>query len=214
MDLMAPLSDAAARTARRLCRSADEGDDLMQETILRAFEKLPSLRDETCFRAWFYAVLLSIHRSRSRRAFWKRFLAFGEGPDAMNGPVGEDGLAREEERMRAERASRALATLPAAQREAVVLFDVDGMSLEEVAAAQRVSVSAVKSRLARGRARLRRHYERLGFGSGETRVRRGDEPCGLAAGVIPAPLPETVRSMAMTMPPVGGLSRKGARDEG
>ena len=58
----------------------------------------------------------------------------------------------------------ALEILPAVQREAVVLFDIDGYSLEEVAAMQDVSLSAVKSRLARGRARLRRHYKRRGYG--------------------------------------------------
>ena len=66
-----------------------------------------------------------------------------------------------EERWRAERASRALASLPAVQREAVVLFEVEGYSIEEIAAWQKASVPAVKARLQRGRARLRRHYERI-----------------------------------------------------
>ncbi len=164
IDLMAPFHDAALTTARRLSRSPDAGDDLFQDAVLRAFEKLPALRDEASFRSWFYAVLLSMHRSRSRRDFWRRFVSFDDGVEWDGGPAGEDGAAWEEERTRAERASRALAALPAVQREAVVLFEVDGMSVEEVAAAQKASVSAVKSRLARGRARLRRHYERLGFG--------------------------------------------------
>ena len=38
MDLMAPIHEAARRTARRLCRSPDEGDDLFQEALLRGFE--------------------------------------------------------------------------------------------------------------------------------------------------------------------------------
>jgi RNA polymerase sigma-70 factor (ECF subfamily) len=176
-ELLAPFHDAASRTARRLCRSPDEGDDLFQEAVLRAFEKLPALRDEKRFRSWFYAVLLSMHRSRSRRQFWRRFVSFDGGFAEGEGPAGEDGATWEEERLRAERASRALATLPAVQREAVVLFEVDGWSIEEVAATQKVSISAVKSRLARGRTRLRRHYERLGFGGVATRATRA--PAGL-----------------------------------
>ena len=163
MDLLSPFHDGARATARRLARSTGEGDDLFHEALLRAFDRLASLRHEERFRAWFYAVLLSVHRSRSRRGFWRRFLPLEGAPPIRTEPVGDDGAAWEEARLRAARASRALALLPAAQREAVVLFEIDGFSIEEIAALQRVSVSAVKSRLARGRARLRRHYERLGF---------------------------------------------------
>jgi RNA polymerase sigma-70 factor (ECF subfamily) len=48
------------------------------------------------------------------------------------------------------------------QREAVVLGDIEGYSIDEIAAIQGVTASAVKSRLARGRERLRRRYEGLG----------------------------------------------------
>ena len=52
---------------------------------------------------------------------------------------------------------RALAPL---EREAIVLFELEGFSLEEIVALQKSSLSAVKSRLVRARGRLRRHYER------------------------------------------------------
>jgi len=163
IELLEPIHDRAAATARRLCRSADDGDDLFQEAVLRAYDKLPALRDETRFRPWFYSILLTVHRNRSRRGFWRRFLSL-EGDDGRRiDPVGEDGARWEDERRGAERVSRALAVLPAVQREAVVLFEIEGFSVEEIAAVEKVSVSAVKSRLARGRKRLRRHYERLGF---------------------------------------------------
>ena len=61
------------------------------------------------------------------------------------------------------RASRARGALAPVQREAIVLFEIDGYAIEEIAAMQRVSVSAVKSRLARGRERLRRFYTRHGW---------------------------------------------------
>ena len=55
--------------------------------------------------------------------------------------------------------------MPPEQREAIVLFELDGFSIEEIAAMQQVSLSAIKSRLVRGRERLRRHYQRLGLAS-------------------------------------------------
>lgn len=162
MGLLAPVHDRAAATARRLSRSTSDGDELLQEAILRAHEKLPSLRDESRFASWFYSLLLNVHRNRSRRGFWRRFLSL-EGTLAAGGfdPPGEDGLVWEQQRRQADRVSRALARLPAVQREAVVLGDIEGYSIEEIAAIQHVSASAVKSRLARGRERLRRTYALL-----------------------------------------------------
>jgi len=165
IELLEPVYRQAALTARRLSRSSDDGDDLMQEAVLRAYEKLPSLRDVSRFRAWFYAILLTVHRNRSRRSFWRRFVPLedrrgGDGPE----PAGEDGADWEKTRVAARRVARALAELPAVQREAVVLFEIEGFSIEEIGSLQGASVSAVKSRLARGRDRLRRHYQRLGFG--------------------------------------------------
>lgn len=160
--LLRPIHAQATATARRLARSSADGDDLYQEAVLRAFDKLDTLRDESKFGAWFYATLLSRHRSRSRRAFWSRFLALEElapGDD----PVGEDGRDWAGERSASERARRALASLAPEAREAVVLFELDGYSIEEIAALQGASVPAVKSRLARGRQRLARYYERRGW---------------------------------------------------
>jgi len=161
--LLAPFSDQAMTTARRLCRSRADGDDLFSETVVRAHAKLTSLRDERKFRSWFYAVLLSVHRSRARRAFWRRCVPLADLVTAGRDPVGDDGRRGEEEHVRAKRASRALAALPAVQREAVVLHDIDGFSMAEIAAMQEVTVSAVKTRVARGRERLRAHYRRLGL---------------------------------------------------
>lgn len=176
--LLEPFHEQAEATARRLCRSSADGDDLYQESVLRAFDKLHTLRDESRFRSWFYATLLSRHRSRYRRAFWKRFVPMDDAFPESGGPAGEDGSRWDEETFRASRAARALHTLPDVQREAVVLFEIDGHSIEEVAAMQRTGISAVKSRLARGRERLRRFYEREGVERGrrerrpETEARR------------------------------------------
>jgi RNA polymerase sigma-70 factor (ECF subfamily) len=186
IDLLRPFHDRAAATARRLSRSAEDGDDLFQEAVIRAYEKFSTLRDESRFRPWFYSVLLSVHRNRSRRGFWRRFLSMERKDGKSIDVAGEDGAIWDETRRGAERVSRALAGLPPEQREAVVLFELEGFSIEEIAAIQRVSVSAVKSRLSRGRERLRRHYERLGFRS------QGEQPAREAPASGAAPLFATV----------------------
>src|SRR5437868_1428146 len=77
--LLEPLHQRGQATARRLSRCAADGDDLFQEAVLRALERLPELREEASFGAWFYAVLLSVHRARGRRDFWRRFLPLSFG---------------------------------------------------------------------------------------------------------------------------------------
>lgn len=173
--LLEPVHARAVAFARGLCRSRADGDDLFQEAAVRALAKLESLRDDAAFPRWFYRVVITVHRNRSRRAFWRRLIPLGELADLSDGPdPGHSGDYRTDEwsPARAEAARRAraaLAMLPAVQREAIVLFEVEGRQVEEIAELQQVSVSAVKSRLARGRARLRSHYE----------------------GELPAPIPST-----------------------
>src|SRR5512134_332272 len=86
--LLGPIHRSAIATARRLCRSRWDGDDLYQESVLRAFEKLHTLRDESRFRSWFYATLLSRHRSRCRRWFWKRQVPLEQACAGEGEPAG------------------------------------------------------------------------------------------------------------------------------
>jgi RNA polymerase sigma-70 factor (ECF subfamily) len=166
-ELLAPFHAQALATARRLSRSVDDGDDLYQESLQRAFEKLPALRDPDRFRSWFFAVLLSVHRSRARRRAWKRFFSWEEAHAQGLDPAGLDGRRHEEARQGSTRAAMALSSLKPAEREAVVLFDLEGLSLEEVAGLQQASLSAIKSRLARGRKHLRAYYRKRGWISTE-----------------------------------------------
>jgi RNA polymerase sigma-70 factor (ECF subfamily) len=154
--LLGPLHDQALKTARRLSRSQADGDDLFQEAVLRALDRLPSLRDEARFRSWFFAILLSLHRNRHRRNVWRRWLPLQEVAEPA-APLASSGQT-------SRRLARALATLSAAEREALILFELQGFQLEEIAQLQASSVNALKSRLSRARERLRRHYERTGIG--------------------------------------------------
>ena len=163
--LLKPIHAQAMATARRLCRSVQDGDDLYQETVLRAYDKLDGLRDESRFRPWFFATLLSRHRSRMRRPR-RESASLEDLVGRRNEPVGEDGTSWDEERRRAERAARALAGLRPEQCEAIVMHDIEGFGVDEVAEMQGVTPSAVKSRLSRGRERLRRFYLKHGEAGG------------------------------------------------
>lgn len=123
--LLSPIHERAVLTARRLSRSREDGDDLFQDASLRALSRLSTLRDESRFRPWFFAILFTLHRQRHRRGMWRRFCSFDTVPEPR-GPSGfqDDG---------ADRVAAALATLSAQEREALVLAELSGFSLEEVA---------------------------------------------------------------------------------
>lgn len=171
--LLDPIHRRAQSTARRLAASSDDGDDLYQETVLHAFGKLDQLRDESSFGSWFFAILLSKHRSRSRRAFWKRFLPLadltgGDGEPAVDPSFGDE----DREGSSQWRFRKALQSLPAGEREALVLHELQGFSTEEVAALQGIAASSARSRLTRGRRRLARYYARHGWVPSSSRENR------------------------------------------
>ena len=150
--LLEPLHDELRACARRLCRSTADGDDLFQEAALRALGKIDMLESEEAFRSWFYRVLLSVHRNRVRRGFWARLVPIGDREPAAETSSADLGGA--------ERIRLALARLPVEQREAIVLHDIQELSVDQIADIQGVTPSAVKSRLARGRRQLRSIYKK------------------------------------------------------
>ena len=176
--LIEPVHDRALAFARCLCRSRADGDDLYQEALLRVLGKLDGLRDDGAFRSWLYRVIISVHRNRCRRAFWRRLLPLGDpaAPDERDRAAVHDYRTSESpdasEAM--ARARAALAVLPAVQREAIVLFEIEGWQVDEIAGLHGVSASAIKSRLARGRARLRAHYARQLAGDAKPALIGGD----------------------------------------
>jgi RNA polymerase sigma factor (sigma-70 family) len=102
---------------------------------------------------WQWGACVSF-RTRCRRAFWKRLVS-RDMPDEP----GDDGSRWADQQASAKRAQAALATLSPPQREAIVLFELHGHTLEEIAEIQQTSLSSVKSRLVRGRDRLRAFYQ-------------------------------------------------------
>ena len=158
--LLEPIHDRALGFARSVSRSRDDGDDLFQESLVRALDKLPTLRDDAAFRGWLYRIIINLHRNRTRRAFWKRLIP-------LVGNELDDKRMPDETLGSVERARIALGQLAPDQREAIVLHDIEGWAVGEIADLEGVSMSAIKSRLSRGREKLRDIYMRR-FGVRDT----------------------------------------------
>jgi len=151
--------DAIYNLCFRLVGAREAAEDATQEAFLSAFRKLEQFRGGN-FRAWLFRIAgnacydeLRRRRARPARSLDAPEAATAAGEIASGGPSPEEEAARRE---LAEFLSKALGNLPFDQRLAVLLCDREGFSYEEISTATGVSVGTVKSRISRGRERLRR----------------------------------------------------------
>jgi RNA polymerase sigma-70 factor (ECF subfamily) len=154
-------------TALRLTRSRDDAEDLAQEAIVRAYEAFDRF-DGTNFKAWMLRIVTNLYINKyRRRARGPQIGSLDEEgaiepvAEGSEGPVGQlfDGLVGAE-------VEQALGKVPEDFRLAVILSDVEGMSYQEIADATAVPIGTVRSRLARGRAILRRELEQYALREG------------------------------------------------
>lgn len=138
------------RYARYLVREADRADDLVQETLTRAIDKLPTWQPGSNLRAWLLVIMRNtlINEIRNER---RRPLSSAVPDDhpafAVSG--GQEALVAFID------LRRALERLPDEQREILVLVVIEGLTYEEAAGVLKIPVGTVRSRVARARLALR-----------------------------------------------------------
>lgn len=137
------------RLALRLSNDPHVAEDLTQETLLRAWRQVHSLREPAALRVWLFRITTNLWRDRLRR----------RSPTAQldhdpPGPTAEPGrsLSGGEE---LSRAYRAMCELPPRQREVLHLIACEEMSLADVAATLGITRESAKANLSLARKRLR-----------------------------------------------------------
>lgn len=150
LSLLAPIRSGLARFCRVISRDDEAARDLTSQTILIAYEHLDSLRDPERFRSYCFQVASRL----AKRSRWRERnrVAYDQTLTEAIADAGPSPEIAAEVRELYE----ALATLPQNMRDAVILFEINGLSLDEIKGIQGGSLSGVKSRIARGRARLSR----------------------------------------------------------
>ena len=135
------------RYARALVADRSSADDLVQDTLERAWTRLHLWQRGTDLRAWLFTVMHNVHVNRTRGS--RHHLPFDE--DAPETGV----VPAENSALELRDLDRALAALPVEQREVLLLVALEDMSYAEMSAALGIPLGTVMSRLSRARERLR-----------------------------------------------------------
>ncbi|MBA7603169.1 ECF RNA polymerase sigma factor SigE [subsurface metagenome] len=141
----------------RILGNASAAEDASQDTFLSAFRGIGKFRGGS-FRAWLYRIAANACRDQLRLLRRRPATSTDSLPLELESdqPSPEDFAMRRE---LGEEIKRALAALPPDQRLAVILRDIEGLDYGEIAQVTGRSLGTVKSRINRGRARLRHHLE-------------------------------------------------------
>lgn len=149
--------------AVRLTGNLVDGQDLAQETFLKAYKSWNSFRGDADLSTWLYRICLNAWKNRvryeKRRSFWRHFSLDARSEDedppweiaAPDAPLDH----RLESTDRLEQLHAALARLEPEERAIVVLRDMEDKPYEEIARELDLPLGTVKSRVARSRERLR-----------------------------------------------------------
>jgi RNA polymerase sigma-70 factor, ECF subfamily len=131
-----------------LSGNVDRADDLVQETLLRAWANLSSFEPGTNMSAWLFTILRNLFRSEYRKR--RREVEDTEGTYADS----LTSLPEQTSHLEIEEFRQALKLLPHEQRESLILVGASGFSYEEAAQICGCAVGTIKSRVNRARSRL------------------------------------------------------------
>lgn len=128
-------------------KNPEDAADIIQETILTAFEKLGTLREPGYFRTWLTRILINKCKDFLEERSWE--VAFDEIPEEQHSDMVLEHMIYEE----------LIQSVEEKYRDILVLYYVEGFSTKEIAEILEMKDATVRTRLRRGRAQLRQVYE-------------------------------------------------------
>jgi len=156
LQLVETYAPRVLRFGRKLCGDDQDAQEVVQQTLLTAASKIGDFRGDSQFGTWLYTIARShCIKQRTRGAAALRAEPIHEHDRTVAAPAHlhpDEQLAKQQLQSALD---GAIAALEPAQREVLVLRDVEGLSAAEVASSLGLSVVAVKSRLHRARKNLR-----------------------------------------------------------
>lgn len=177
-DLALPLLPSLYNFARWLTHDAAEGEDLVQETMLKALRGFSSFEPGTNFKAWIFRILRNTYLTSRSGLAAMRPVALDEEHDGSKVGGGSQPEAMIERRtpemellrlLDQEMVRAAMEKLPSHLLEVLLLSNVEEMKYREIAGVLDIPIGTVMSRLARARSFLRRELEARGLSGWEER---------------------------------------------
>jgi RNA polymerase sigma-70 factor (ECF subfamily) len=157
-ELIAPHLTPLSRMISATIGGRSEVEDIVQQTILKAFTHLPQFRFEASFKTWLITIGLNEARQWRRKYAPSRVVEFT--PHSFSElPIADEGCSPLIECLRSETADRlgaAVARLPEKYRSVILLRDFEGLTISAAAVRLDLTVAAVKSRHCRARRMVRR----------------------------------------------------------
>jgi RNA polymerase sigma-70 factor (ECF subfamily) len=155
-ELARPHVDRLFTVALRLVGDRAEAEDVVQETLLRAWRAIGRFRCRSALSTWLYRIAVNeANRTLHKRTRRPDTIELGHG-ELLQNPSSDDGPARQAEHQETRAALKlALLMLPLPYRTAVVLRDIEGLSTREAADIAGVGEAAFKSRLHQARLEMR-----------------------------------------------------------
>jgi len=154
LELVADLRPELHRYCARMTGSVADGEDIVQDTLARAYYLLPEMNELPAFRPWLFRIAHNRALDHLRRYEARMVEPLEAVRDTAIDPAPDPGDAMAHQQAVRLAVSRFVELAPA-QRSCLILKDVLGHSLEEIGALLELSLSAVKASLHRGRLRLR-----------------------------------------------------------
>jgi RNA polymerase sigma-70 factor, ECF subfamily len=170
-EVILPLEPTLYGSALALTHSSSDAEDLVQDTLIRAYSRFETYRPDGSPKAWLHTIMRNLFFNRYRKNSRQPQMvsleqyAVGSQGEALSAE-NEVSLLQENTQISPERqvlsqlegdaALSAIQELPSEYREVVILSDIEGLAYQEIAEQLHIPVGTVRSRLSRGRERLRR----------------------------------------------------------
>jgi RNA polymerase sigma-70 factor (ECF subfamily) len=163
-DLITPHLTPLLRVVRARIGAHPDVEDIVQQTALKALTHLEQFRFEASFRTWLIQIGLNEARAWRRKCAYSRILAL-DLPTLTQLPAADESPSALVECQRSEtivHMRAALARLPEKYRCVILMRDIEGLSISEVARQLGLTIPAVKTRHRRARQKMARSLGRLG----------------------------------------------------
>lgn len=161
-ELFEAYAGTASKMARQITGACQDLEDIVQESLLRAFRSISGFRWDSSFTTWLYQITSNVCREFARKSAASRCVsldAMREDDEGASGDGASSAIAQpEEEAIRAEQREaikRAVAALPYLDRAVFVMREMGSLSYKDIADSLGCSIESVRSRLSRARRQVR-----------------------------------------------------------